>query len=140
VIAPVLLLLFIPLLMGLVSISCLWPVGKSFLSHVMLKLSFGIGIGLGVFSCFFFVWLSLFGPSSRGLNPALIVTVFLMAAVLAYRVRKSERLPTLELSTEPLPKLKLRWILGILFVVLIVFAVASFVFLSLKKPHGDWDA
>lgn len=138
--APVLLILFIPLLMGLVSISCLWPIGKSFLSHVMLKLSFGIGIGLGVFSCFFFVWLSVFGPSSRGLIPALIVIVLLMAAILAYRVRKSGRLPARELSTEPLPKLKLRWILGILFLVSIVFGVASFVFLSLKKPHGDWDA
>lgn len=138
--APVLLILFIPLLMGLVSISCLWPIGKSFLSHVMLKLSFGIGIGFGVFSCFFFVWLSVFGPSSRGLIPALIVIVLLMAAILAYRVRKSGRLPARELSTEPLPKLKLRWILGILFLVSIVFGVASFVFLSLKKPHGDWDA
>lgn len=126
--------------MGLVSISCLWPIGKSFLSHLMLKLFFGIGIGLGVFSCFFFVWLSVFGPSSRGLVATLIVILFLMGAILAYRVRKSKRLPPLELPAEPLPKHKLRWVLGILFIVLVVFGVASFVFLSVKKPHGEWDA
>ncbi len=126
--------------MGLVSVSCLWPIGKSFLSHLMLKLFLGIGIGLGFFSCFFFVWLSMFGPSSRGLKATLTGIVLLMGMILAYRVRKSGRLPALELSGEPLPKLKLRWILGILFLVSVVFAVASFVFLALKKPHGDWDA
>ena len=108
----------------------------------MLKLFFGIGIGLGFFSCFFFVWLSMFGPSSRGLKATLTGIVLLMGVILAYRVRKSGRLPALELSPEPLPKLKLklRWILGILFLVSVVFGVASFVFLALKKPHGDWDA
>ncbi|MEK6288863.1 MAG: glycosyltransferase family 39 protein [Acidobacteriota bacterium] len=106
----------------------------------MIKIFFAIGIGLGVFSCFFFIWLLIFGPASSGLIPSLIALLILMAAILIYRIRKLNHFPALEISSDSFPKPKFHRILAILFFAALAFGLASFTFTSIKKPHGDWDA
>jgi hypothetical protein len=128
----------IPLLIGLVFTSLLWPDQRARASHLFFKLSLAAGIGTGLFSCFFFVWLLVTNTQNRGFMVAALLLLAGLGYVLHRRSRGSAA-GTMTLS-DSRPWLHVNWVLLIAVVVAFALAIASYTLLSLNRPHGEWDA
>jgi hypothetical protein len=132
--------LLLPLLTGFVFVSLSWPRPALLRSQLLLKVCLAIGIGVGLFSCFFFLWLLTFGPSRRGLIEAQLAVLGSMIAILIYRVRTLRYVGPLERPDRQGSESTLRWVLLLVFVFALALVCADLITLSLRKPHGDWDA
>jgi Dolichyl-phosphate-mannose-protein mannosyltransferase len=138
--ATALLSLVIPVSLGVGLVYLLWPRQKWRWSHLPVILFSGVGIGIGLFSCFFFLWLLFFGPSSRGLLATLAALLGGVLAALVYRIRKRRDAPPAEPVVEQQPKHRIRWLLAAPFIIMLTFGLASFVSVAMTRPHGEWDA
>lgn len=134
-------------------LGCLAPIATAFIlisilspeqlrprSRFPLKVCLAIGIGFGVLSCVFFLQLSFFGPSRRGLVSTQAALLAILLALLLYKRKSMNSSPTGENASEPLHESRFSRILTILFVVALLSAVVTLVFISLSNPHGGWDA
>ncbi len=130
----------LPVVAGFVFVSLFWPRGTSFRDLLLVKCSLGVGLGFGVFSCFFFIWLLLFGPSSKALLATQALLVACAGAILIYRTRTPKDSSALDLFRADSSNSKLRWILLGVFALMMTVAIGNLAILAIKKPHGDWDA
>lgn len=129
---------FIPLSIGYFLVGFCWPGARSTPCHYAMKSSLAIGIGLGISSCIFFLWASVTGPSVGG--PIITETGLLIGLVFLYKTQKHNYVEAAELNGEFLLKQTPHRILSISFYIVLISALASFILLSLKNPHGGWDA
>src|SRR5215510_849238 len=127
-----------PQITAFILISAVWPGQTRIRSHFLLKCCLSIGAGLGLLSCVYFLQLALFGPSRKGLVIALVAVVIPAIALFVYRLRSNKDASQSECIREPISRMEL--ILSVLFIVAVASAVATFVFLSVREPHGEWDA
>jgi hypothetical protein len=129
--------LLVPILIGFAFVSILWP--GTFRSHTLIKSCLAVGAGFGIFSILFFLSLLLFGASSNGLLLAEILLLLSLVALLGHKIRRGkpgeERLEGHTVESSTLGK-----VLSIVFLLAFLSSIIAFVFISLKKPHGDWDA
>lgn len=139
-ILSVLLVCLVPLGIAFILISILWPGQAPWRSGLLLKLCLSVGVGFGVLSCVYFLQLSLFGPSRRGLVSTQIAVLAILIAVFFKNIRSMNRSPTGDPASEGLHESRFGRILAILFLVALVSTVVTLAFISLRKPHGDWDA
>jgi 4-amino-4-deoxy-L-arabinose transferase-like glycosyltransferase len=135
-----LLSIIIPLALGFALVCILWPGTRPVRSSLLLKLSLSVGPGFGLFSCLYFLQLSLFGPSRKRLAAGALALFIVLLAGLSYRVLRLKGSPAGEPRPEPMPKSKLHKAILIVFFIALVSAVLTFIFMSLKRPHGEWDA
>jgi hypothetical protein len=131
--------ILIPQLIALVFMFLVWP-RRMPLSSLPLRICLAVGIGLGLFSCTFFVQLLVFGSSRSVFISIQIALLALLTAALVYAVKSRRTSPAGESSAETPPRSRLRLILSIVFVIALVSASLTFIFMSLKRPHGEWDA
>lgn len=135
--------LALPILIALAALRVWSPSPRGALEDLTLEMSLAIGIGLGVSSCFYFLWLILFGGSRL----FVLVEAAVLAALLAAWIRRRRREPRprsarvirIPDTTQRGP----RWIRPLLLVVfglLIVVSTATFAARSAARPHGGWDA
>jgi 4-amino-4-deoxy-L-arabinose transferase-like glycosyltransferase len=129
-----------PLVIGFVLISLLWPEQTALRNELTLKLCLAVGVGFGVLSCIYFLQLSLFGPSRRGLISTQIALLAVLIAIFFYKRKSMKRSPRGEPVSEPVAESRFSRILSVLFLITLLSTAVTFVFISLKKPHGDWDA
>ena len=129
--------LLLPVLIGFTFLSLLWP--ASLRSHLWLKLCLAVGVGFGLFSLLFFLFLVLFGASRQGLILTAACLLLTLVTTLGYHV-KTGKLPTGWLESSPAHWSKHHRILGLLFLLVLASSLVAFIFVSLKNPHGDWDA
>ena len=127
-----------PQITAFILISAIWPFQIPIRSHFLLKCCLSVGAGLGLLSCVYFLQLSLFGPSRKGLVVALVVVLFSAIALFIYRLRSNKDSSKSDSIREPRSRMEL--ILSVLFVVAVASAIATFVFLAVREPHGEWDA
>ena len=139
-ILSLLLSILIPQLIAFVLILGLWPGELSLRSNLLLKSCLAAGVGLGILSCVYFLQLSLFGPSRKGLAATQLALLICAAAILFYRLKSTKNVPPNEPVREPPSRSRLQLILSILFIAAFVSAVVAFIFISLRQPHGEWDA
>lgn len=132
--------LLLPAAIGFVFASLFWPRDIPFRRMVLIKCCLGVGVGFGLFSCFFFIWLLLFGPSSKGLIATEVLFGGCACAVLIYRARIARATPSPELLRAKPSDTKQHWVLLGGFFLMLALAITNLVILALKKPHGDWDA
>ncbi len=130
---PLLLLsLLLPLFTGFILVSLFWPTKSP---DLLMKCCLAIGVGFGVSSCLFFIWFSVVGSEVKGLFLAEIVLLIGLITLFLYRIE------TPQLHSEiQFPQLNVHRILSIGFSLGLIFAIGTFIFLSLKHPHGEWDA
>ena len=127
--------ILISLLLGLFVVYGLWP-NKG---DALLKISIAAGLGFGLISLILFFWLLIVG-STHGF-PMLEKIVFLPLIIFfLYIFWKKKPLRLRPAPREDLEKSKIEKVLSILFPLALVFASLTFVFVSLKEPHGGWDA
>ncbi len=127
-------------LIGLLSIACVWwsPVDRS--GHRLFVGFLAIGVGLGVSSSAFFLWLSLAGAPSAMFPLAELVLLILLACVaLSARKLRRSRTPrpspgasTIAPLNHPLLSLALWLAVGC--------ATIAFLVESATDRHGGWDA
>jgi hypothetical protein len=107
--------------------------------HLILLGSLAVALGLGVSSCFYFLWLLIFGSGTGGLALAelgflacLIVIVMFVSRRAAHSACALVGVP----NADPRAPRLLSW--GFAFSC--VCALGAFLAISLRNPHGGWDA
>src|SRR5215210_7444088 len=80
--------LLIPVLMGFTFVSILWP--GSIRANLFVKSCLAIGTGFGIFSLLFFLFLSIFGASRKGLLLAEAVLIISLVAGLVYKIKRQK--------------------------------------------------
>jgi hypothetical protein len=82
----------------------------------------------------------VFGPSRKGFAAEALALLIVLLAILAYRILRLKGTPASTPLQEPEPKDKLHKAIPIVFFIGLASAVVTFIFFSLKRPHGEWDA
>jgi hypothetical protein len=129
-----------PLLAAWFGLCFFWPVRRPDLSHYLLRLCLTAGLALGVSSCFFYLWLAIFGParvayvSAEGVLYGGVIVAFLWG--LKYRQATPDPDP---LTTQAAPGW-LTKVLAMAFLGVLGFALVNVVFIETKSSHGWWDA
>ena len=131
--------LLIPLLIGFLISRLVWRVQRAVWSHLLFGGSLGVGLGLGISSSIFFVWLLLFGPSRSGFVLIELALLICLTAILIYAIRVRSYPISSEPHSRSVPKLKLRWGLSIGFFIALASSILVSILLSLSNPHGLWD-
>ena len=129
-----------PVVIAFILISILWPDRTPTRWGLPLKVCLALGVGLGLLSCIYFLQLSLFGASRRGIISTQIALLAILIGVFFYKRRSLSAERAEDPESKPVPDSVFGRILAVLLVIAFIGAVLSFLFISLKKPHGDWDA
>jgi hypothetical protein len=128
--------LLIPLSIGYFFVCSFWPEVKSNQNQFLIKSFLAVGVGLGICSFVFFIWLLVVGPSISGL---IIFEIALLICLIGVFIYKTKRRKT-EVDCRSLTEQTAHPIFSVSFYIVLIFSIASFVFISLKNPHGRWDA
>lgn len=124
--------LIIPLAIGYFITSSFWPEEDT--GDFPVRVFLGGGLGFGITSCLFFIWLLIVGPSIGGL--VAVEIALLVSLIYFYRIKRSTvNLSRLSQSGQKTPR-----VFVISFYIILFFASASYVLISIKNPHGRWDA
>ena len=123
----------LPILTGILIIHLLW-VEKKRPIDLIFKLTLGIGLGLGISSLLYFVYLIFFAGSPYFLYVELVL--FLAALLAAYLKNKKT-------TQVYLPKLSVSFLqitVLIIAAVVFVFSFLGVINYARQRSHGDWDA
>ena len=104
-------------------------------ADVLLALSLGIGSGLGFSSILLFLWLAAANGNGRREPIAVIVLAILLVGAAVVRGRLGQRSAIRAAS----PAHSMPWLTAAFFLAALG-ALVAFVLLSLRSPHGVWDA
>ncbi|HVG22070.1 MAG TPA: glycosyltransferase family 39 protein [Blastocatellia bacterium] len=129
-----------PLVIGFLLVCVLWPGARPVRSDFLFKLCISVGPGFGLFSCLYFLQLSLFGPSRKKFAAEVLAVTAALLAALLYRVLRSKGQAAGGSPAASTPKGRLYKAIPVVFFVALASALATFIFYSLKRPHGEWDA
>jgi len=111
----------------------LFPAPPRWSLHSVFLFSLGTGLGIGIASCLYFVSLALAGPSLlvvAGLGAIMAAAAIFLGMKAKYRGTALEWAPGPATPT---------YLTGLLLLA-VAIAAAMFLFHSLNKPHGEWDA
>lgn len=134
--ARVLLALALPPALGMLLVACVWP-GRRPADHAGLKAALGAGLGVGVSSCLFFLWLVLFNGRIGALFGVEVTLAVLCAGALYWRRRRAAEAEWP--APDALPTATRRLLTaGIL--ALTAWRVAPCLIAAAEQPHGQWDA
>jgi hypothetical protein len=130
--------LLIPVVVGFAFVRACIPGERYLCRHDWLRLCLGIGVGFGLCSCAFFLWLLTNGTAQSAYIVAEIVLSIVLAALAVYRATgcslcKGPRAPETTLTRWKHPLL-------IVFGSIFLFACLSFALESLIHPEGQGDA
>lgn len=111
---------------------------KLTLNSLFIKVSLSVGLGFGISSSIFFLCLLVFRSSNNAfiIVEALFIIFF---AIILYIIRLKRR-PISEVTTERITKLRVYLPILVLFLVMLASSIVILISLSLKNPHGSWDA
>jgi hypothetical protein len=132
--------ILVPLLIGFLLVCLLWPNQNFKPSLLFFQVSLAAGPGIGVFSCSFFLVLSVDGPSRSAFLGLQLAVLLSLAAAMGYRLKTKRQQESVEVSFVEPPRFRFRRLLAAAFLLALGAAIITFIFLSLKMPHGDWDA
>lgn len=130
----------ISLLTGFIAINILWPDRKPLKALMILKGFLAIGLGFGISSCLFFLWLFFFNSSGKGFILMDMISLMGLTAIL-FCFSKARRSPMyFEFNSHLNVGSQIYKTLSISFFSAFVVAVGAFILISLGGPHGGWDA
>jgi Dolichyl-phosphate-mannose-protein mannosyltransferase len=133
---PTVLVLGLPMVNGALLVHLVWPERR--LPSVLMKLALGIGVGLGLRSCLYFVYLLLFAGQSwfEGIEVAALLVL------LGLSVRQGRGVAKFRGARgHPLSALgRGRLLLGAVATVVAVVSLLTTANYLLRRRQGDWDA
>ena len=130
----------VPIFAGFLVLSLLCPELNSYKNSLILKSCLAVGLGFGIFSLVYFLWLVAIGSHTRGIiiiDISLLIVLFL---IYLYSAKAKNHNVKKKLSEKPLSNLKIRRILEVSFYVVLISSLITFIFITLRKPYGKWDA
>jgi hypothetical protein len=134
----VLLAVVLPVVIGFVVVTALWPARQRPDQAFVLKTCLAVAWGVGVAAWTFFLWLVFAGAPSPGLVlfEAAVFSLLLAGAVVVLRRQPS----SLELPSRPLFAGILPLALTLIFLGVLAARAAEVVMFSQVLPHGEGDA
>ena len=129
----------VPLIMGFAFVRLFFQSGRPSGKELGLQLSLAVGAGFGILSTLFFAWLLLL-DTNGGFHWASLVIVVALVGIMLYRVKTRRVSPDTTGETSPVRATWADRLLSISFFIAFLSAVGAFIFVALKKPHGEWDA
>ena len=111
-------------------------------SYALLKICLSIGVGLGITSCLFFLWLITFNPDTVALiifDSFLLITSIIL---FKYMIRFNTNSLFIK-TTPPDAYLKPSWMISVVTALFLIFlggSVIIFLIKSINTPHGYFDA
>lgn len=127
------------MLLGFILCYLIISPNKPFNHDLGIKSLLAIGIGIGISSLSYSIWIMFFSTISRGFVfldiTILIVALGYFVIHRSYYFNKKEH-HSLNATHR---KEKSSWILKYSFFTLLILSTLSFIFLSLREPHGGWD-
>jgi hypothetical protein len=130
--------LFLPLLIAMIIICLLWP--NSLRSEFSIKGYLSIGLGLGISSCNFFIWMIAFGSPTKKIIVTEIFLLIPFFIILLFINRRWNGNTHYEQNSYLMMKQNHYRLLLICFTVVLIFALLSFIMYYINRPHGFWDA
>ncbi len=117
---------------GVIAVHCIWP-DREFKS-ILFKLFLGMGLGLGLNSLLYFLFLSIFNRQPGFFGLQIIVLIALLSILIL-----KERSYRFQLNAFPQLN-RMQVILLALAGIMILLALSIYVMVSLRKPQGAWDS
>ena len=130
-----------PFLIGSSIIVILFPTSRLRGVWLVLTISLGAGVGLGITSSMIFLWLAFIGPPDSYYFAAELTLAVMLALFALYRIHHSgcRTQEDSGLNCEAIPG-TIVWLRNI-FLFLMLVSVGSFLLKTfLQDPHGIWDA
>lgn len=132
--------ILVPIFIGFLFVCLLWPDQRTGRSCLLLKGCLAVGLGFGISSCIFFLWLLISSLSSNGFVMTEIALLISLIVIYLYAIKSRNYSICSEFHSESVPKLKIHRILSIGFYLTLASTIVASIFLSLNRPHGVWDA
>jgi hypothetical protein len=126
---------------GFFAVSILWPAHSAARKALALKWSLAFGFGSGISSFLFFLWMCVAGTRNAFMS-TFVVPEAVITTLLGYLYyRRCFRAPESKHNSGPAegPRFWKR-VLAATFCLVLLFSVASFVYISARNPHGEYDA
>jgi hypothetical protein len=133
--------LTLPLLIGILFIACILPAQQTPKRLWLIECFLNIGIGFGISSCLTFFALVTVGLLRKPILVTEIVLAVILFVLLFYKskTRKEEGV-TPQVLPRAIPIFGIRRALSVFFFIALALSFVIFMALSLKNPHGGWDA
>lgn len=128
--------LIVPIIMGFLLCGLLVPYDLSDERYLPFKYFLSAGLGLGISSIFFFVYLLFFSRYTVGFIVSEAAVIILFISLLLFKKRRVIS----KIGPPSRPKSKISLPILLSFLIISLSAVYVFVCFSLRNPHGDWDA
>ena len=111
-------------------------------SELPFAISLSLGIGTGVSSCLFFLWISIFHRSPAAFVETEMLLLILLGTCANFARSRARRWATESQSPHPEapPARRLKLIVAAGFIAALVVAAIAFTRLSIASPHGSFDA
>ena len=133
----------VSLVTGYLFVSSFMPWQRSMFSYYLFKVSLSIGLGFGISSCSFFIYLLLFNNLDKSF--ILIDIVFLAFSILLFIYKKKDEGGSFSFDTSsvlaltPVTPVMMK-IISKLFVIMVIGIFILLMIKSIKTPHGYQDA
>src|SRR5215510_5012675 len=134
-------------------LACILPIATGFLivslllrehsgsrSTILFKGLLTIGVSLGILSCSYFLQLSISGVSRRKLVLTQVVLFGIASVFSVYRMWRGQRSQESQTSASQRDETTFGRIIAILFSLALLPTVVTLRYISLRMPHGEWDA
>lgn len=119
----------------------LYPIKKICLDSLWLRSSVAVGMGLGVTSLIYSLYLLAFGPSSSTFSFEVSLLILFVIFMMGYHLvekRKRERLNNDNSTIRH--KALIDKCLIVIFSVVFFISCITYIVMALDNPHGGWDA
>jgi hypothetical protein len=128
------------MLAGLACTVGLWTRQAPTFPLLVLIASLAVGLGFGLSACASFLSLSLFGAFPHGLIVTDVGLLLLLGIAGFWAFARNAPRAAADAPPAALSPGRLRWLLCCALAITLVCALLTFVLLSLRSPHGAWDA
>lgn len=118
----------------------LWPCKSAARSHLLIKGFLAVGLGFGLTSVCFFLWLLAFGFSGNNYLIAETLLALCSAAILFYLVRTRDSAGRPEFYSASIPNSRIRLLIAAAFCVALVYVLIALSLFLLREPNGQYDA
>jgi hypothetical protein len=132
--------LVIPLVTGFLFLCFLWPGKSASRAQLLLKVFLAGGLGLGISSVGFFLWLAAFRSAGNGYVIAEASLALCLCALLSYRIKTRNSAVRPELHSAPMVASRIRLFVGAAFCLALACSLITLSLLLLREPNGQYDA
>jgi len=131
--------ILIPIATGSCLVCVLWPGPRSLRPYFLFKISLAAGLGLGVTSCIFFIWLCVFGAVKGFIALEAVILICLAAVLICFPRQKGLTISSAPGLTASSRSMMNAAIIAFFYIIL-GSALVVFISSTLREPHGGWDA